>query len=94
MASLESHEKDAKTKLADVINANCVRNFFPNVLHLALTDMSHLVSYDEVKGNIVEQVAIRRNTEKTTNPRGAEPTCTPQQARTSMDTNNMGNFAA
>ena len=71
-----------KTKLADVINANCVANFFPNVLRSAFTDMSHLVSYDEVKGNSVEQVAIRRNTEKTTQrevefPPQARPPRTP-----------------
>ena len=81
-ASLESHEKDAKTKLADVINANCVGNFVPNVIHSALTDMSHLVSYDEVKGNSVEQVAIRRNAKKITQrevefPPQARPPRTP-----------------
>ena len=35
-ASLESHEKDAKTKLADVINANCVSNFFSKRFSLRL----------------------------------------------------------
>ena len=68
-ASLKSREETAKTMLADVTQGNCFRNVFPNDLYFALTNMLHLVSCDEVQGNIVEQEAIRRNT-KTTNPRG------------------------
>ena len=68
-ASLKSHEEATKTVLADMTQGNCFKNVFPNDLYFALTDMSHLVSYDDFKGTIVEQVAIRRNTEKT-NPMG------------------------
>ena len=68
-ASLKSHEEATKTVLADVTQGNCFQNVFPNDLYFALTDMSHLVSFDEVKRNIAKQVAICRNNEKT-NPRG------------------------
>ena len=68
-ASQKSHEETTKNMLADVTQGNCFRKVFPNDLCFALTNMSHLVSCDEVEGNIVEQVAIRRNTE-TTKPRG------------------------
>ena len=53
-ASLKSPEETTKTVLADVTRSNCFRNVFPNDLYFALTNMSHLVSHDEVKGTIVE----------------------------------------